>query len=322
MKTSQLLALATALAGFGLGWALKPGGDAGMAATGAAGEGQGAPPRVRPDTSELIAPEAREAADRIRKATEPGATSEVVHQRILAGMGRSFDQIQSRRDRAKLMRLVEALGLDEEQSKAVAVLLEKFSKSTNPYATGDLSDHESLLARAANAGGEFEKALRALLDEDQRSRLDAYKTRESENRVESQAQQRLAKMSAGLDLSEDQRTALLGRFRDTAATSLASRDSAWGVLDDQLNLVGGDTARGEIFREVFNDPAFRDDPTAFRDRIRQAEQQLVNEQVAQVEDLLTPAQIEEYRAQLEAATTVIDAIVKPSARDPRFRRNP
>lgn len=322
MKTSHLLAIATALAGFGLGWALKPSGEGSADATAAADSDGNPPARVRAGDSDLVAPEAREAADRIRKATEAGATSEVVHQKILAEMGKSFEDVQSRRDRARLLRLVEALGLDDEQSRAVAALLAKFSKNSNPYSGGDLGDHETLLARAASASGEFEKSLRALLDDDQLERLDAYRTRESENRVESRAQQQLAKMSASLDLSEDQRSAILERYRSQARTSLANQDPGWSVLDGQLGMVGGDSSRGEIYREAFNDPAFRENPEAFRERIREAEQELVNDQVDQVVDLLTPAQAEEYRAQLEAATSVIDAIARPSARDPRFRRDP
>ena len=46
------------------------------------------------------------------------------------------------------------------------------------------------------------------------------------------------------------------------------------------------------------------------------------EQGHEVADLLTPAQIEEYRALLETATVGIEAIAKPSVRDPRFAPNP
>lgn len=313
MKTTTLLATGTALAGFALGWALKP-------AAPAAGSTTSAPVPPRAGKGELIAPGQHPAAKlAIREAPAEGEVEgdpdAVALQRRLES---NFHSLKNRRDRAKLLRLSEALGLTEEQEKAIAGLLEKRTGGFNPYG-GDLTKPGDALAEAAHAEGDFEQSLRALLDPDQLARLDAYKARESDNRIEAAAQAELARVTTNVDLSADQRQAALEVFRESSRTDVADDPAGWHLLEDSSSMASGNRQAMRRLRDLFSDPSVANDPKKLQEALNDAQKEAAQQKVELLEEILTPAQLIELQTSLDAGTLFIDSLMSNTSRDPRFR---
>lgn len=312
MKPSTLIILAVAILGFGSGWMLKP------STSEATTTEQNPPSRKHADRSKLVAPGDRHAARIDAQISAFSDTSKAGSAELVAlKLGKSFDTLKKRQDAAKLLRLSEALGLSEEQEKAISKLLNQRSNSFNPAKVGSAEPND-ILKQAANAEGSFEQSLRALLDQEQLTRLDAYKTRETENRVEVQAQQSLTKLMSSVDLSRDQREAALDIYRNSSREQVESAPEGWHLLADSNHFVGGSRGGAERYRDLFSDPTAPVDPQEFRNRLAENQKELVEEKIDQIEGLLTPAQLEEFRTSLEVNGDFLH-FVPPSNRDLRFR---
>lgn len=310
MKPSSLIALGTAVVGFALGWMLKPSPETETAVV----TGNEPPPRSRPDHSELIAPAARSQPQRELKVPN---VDELAGAEVPEGGPPSLlkQEIASRlagnRDRARLARFAEALGLDDSQLDAIATLISQHKGATT--ATGN-----SLLHDAANGDGDFEKSLHALLDDDQKRRLDAFKTRAAENQIESNAQQDLASVMKTVDLSAGQRTQVLEAFRERVRQSDPPPPSGWDLVTGRRNpLAGGGAA--EAYRDLFSDPSVANDPQEFAKRLREERTRIADEKTETLVEVLTPAQLAEYRAALEASFDPNTSLFGKSIRDPKFR---
>ncbi|MEM9235316.1 MAG: hypothetical protein AAGB14_00955 [Verrucomicrobiota bacterium] len=310
MKPSTLIALGTAVVGFALGWIIKPSAEPEVSS----GTSKEPPARVRPDHSELIAPASRKRAP---ERVETPDVNDLANAEIPEGGPASLkreeivSQMAGKRDRARLARLAEALGLEDDQIEAIAALVSKYKGATS-------AGSEDLLDEAANGGGEFEKALLALLDNDQKGRLEAFKTRTAENRIESGAQQDLALVMSTVDLSTEQRSQALVAFRERIVETNPPAPSSWNLVTGRGYAgIGGGTSA--VYRDLFSDPSVANDPAEFAQRLQQEQQRLADEKIEVLQEVLTPAQLAAYRAMLEASYNPRLSIFENTIRDPRFR---
>ncbi|MFC7339356.1 hypothetical protein ACFQY0_19345 [Haloferula chungangensis] len=301
MKTSSLIAAGTALAGFAMGWILKPGGD-GSAHQLANSE---PPPRERPKNAELVAPGRTSPRDPISLASSPSGIVDPVSVR----REQAYHQLTGKKEKARLARFAEALGLDIDQLEAIASLLSKHKGATNASPDG-------LLTEAADGKLDFEDALLALLNDEQKDRLAAFKTRTTENQIETSAMQDLAKVMSVVDLSSTQRENLLNNFREKNRVAYASEPDTWDLLTDNGTGLANGNASFNRYRDIFSDPSVTSDPIKLADRIAAEEKLRIEENLGILSGELTEQQMAEFRASIEGKSVTLFG---KSIRDPRFR---
>jgi hypothetical protein len=302
MKSSSLIAVGTALAGFAMGWIVKPSADKGTSTITDANP----PPRERPKNSELVAPSRNTGPKKpISLATGP---SEVVDP-ITVRQEQAFGQIAGKREKARLARFAEALGLEVDQLEAIAGLLAKHKGSTNASETG-------LLTEAADGKLEFEEALLALLNDDQKERLKAFKTRTTDNQIEASSMQDLAKVMKAVDLSSTQRESLMNSFREKNRAAYTSEPDSWSLLTDNGTSIAGSDANFHRYRDIFSDPSVTSDPVKLAERIQEEQKLRIEEDLGAISGELTEQQMVELRASLEGPEATLFG---KSIRDPRFR---
>ncbi|MEP4077447.1 hypothetical protein [Haloferula sp.] len=305
MKPSSIIAMVAALAGFAMGWALKPSGDSTAGETTATTP----PPRQRPGTSELVAPSSRKGGP-----TEAVTIEEVESQVVdTASIRRAqaFSHVTGKREKARLARFAEALGLDLDQLESVAALLAKHKGATTATPDG-------LLVDAADGDLEFEDALLALLDDDQKERLNAFKTRVAENRIEASAMKDLTKVMSTIDLSSDQRERLLENYREKSRIEHSEEPDTWSLLTD--NGIGGGSTNNahNRYRDIFSDPSVTSDPQKLAEAISNEETKQAEEELGLISGELTEQQMAEMRASISNANATIFG---KSIRNPKFSGN-
>lgn len=320
MKPQFLIALATAIGGFALGWSLKPS-DARTADLSTTDESP--PERLRPNNSSLIAPGKLgkgKLSARVAQANRSGGRQKP---ELIAMQDRlSHDYVAKRelRNRAKLNRLSEAVGLSEEQEDAIAELMSQRAKRANPFASGTEGVSASI-AKASSAAENFEANVAALLDPDQKARLAEFKARERENRIEAGAQRDLSKVMSNIDLSTQQREAALALYRGRSTQYEDNNPPGWDLVVDPAQASGADAEALAELGELIRNPDFQDDPQSLQRAIADQKQEQIEEEVEMLEEVLTPAQLEELRAAYIAHYTTLRQAAPPSNRDPRFLRS-
>lgn len=300
MKSSSIIAIGTALAGFAMGWIVKPSGDSDSSST----TSTTPPPRERP-SDELVAPSRN--GDR-KPVTLSQVESQVVDPLTIRRQ-QAFSQVNGKREKARLARFAEALGLDVGQIEAIAALMAKHKGVTTVTPDGLLTD-------AADGNLDFEDALLALLTDDQKERLNAYKTRTAENQIEASAMRDLAKVMNAVDLSSTQRETILNNFREKNRAIFTEEPDTWNLLtasSDQLNRNNPDFNR---YRDIFTDPSITEDPGKLAERLAVEENLRLEEDMGAVSGELTEQQMAELRASLEKSNPVLFG---KTIRDPRFR---
>lgn len=304
MKSSSILTLAAAVVGFALGWALKPASDAVVPHKLANSE---PPARVRPNQSELVAPSNRspESARAVSLAEAESQSADPLTLR----REQALSQAGGQREKARLARFAEALGLEVDQLEAVAQLLAKHKGSTNASA-------DSLLTDAADGELGFDDALLALLNDDQKSRLQAFKTRTLENQVEASAMKDLTKVMNTVDLSAEQRETLLNTYREKNRVEYDSEPDTWSLLTDTGGHYGRSSSSSGRYRDIFTNPEVTNDPQRLAQAIAEEDARQIEEDLELISDELTDQQLSELRAAKRNATT---ALFGNSIRDPRFR---
>ncbi len=208
---------------------------------------------------------------------------------------------EGRVDMAKWMRLIEVLGLDDDQAKALeAAIAEALSSTDN----GDPIDE----AYAA-AGSRLEKAILAILTPEQRKAFAKLQQRSLENQIEVKAQKAYAQELGNLDLSADQREQALGLLRDQARAQETSIPASTRLLLTNSFLPVGQNGFSPEAIQLLKEITTPVDPGS------EAFEQLVIARKAEIEKkmniyegILTPAQIARFRVQLSESSEILDQI--------------
>ncbi|WAC19978.1 hypothetical protein OVA24_01120 [Luteolibacter sp. SL250] len=292
MKPSVILPIVTALAGFGVGWLVKPAPPAAIADPSTTR----IPDRKGRDSAPAIIEPSRETAERPPAEAGPQARREPPEQTI--------ENIASRDD-AKLARLTEALNLNDDQKAQVLNAIEAARATLEPEGGIDAGQ---LLDTAVKAGADLEKAILATLTPEQATAFTALRKRLQDNSVETASQEQASKFAALTDLSPEQRDMILERIRgdvrkehderpqgldlvlDTSPLPTGSAYLAASSVASLPYMSGGDDANGKI--------------EAFRDLQRRN----LDAQMEKYKDILTPAQLSRLQLDIEEKKRILDLI--------------
>lgn len=272
MKSTLLTASATLVVGLAAGWMLKPD------PTGATSFSEAHPAPERPETA--AAAKVTERADAPAPEVAP---TRLTPEDLVRGQQATV-ALQSRKAEARRYRLAEALGLDGAQKAQLDEIVR-------------------------SGTGDREQRLRSMLSDEQARRLDEFKERDKQSRIDAFARSRMARLD-DVDLDADQREAVTQRFRDLGRNELDG--SQWNPF--QPTPIGGSD-----YQDVFEDPQVVENPEQIPDRLEDVHEEQNAETFYSVEDLLTPAQQEQLRTQLDAlADQQLQIFSGTSNRNPDF----
>ena len=307
MKPTALIATSTAIAGFVLGWLVKPSADpSAKGGQASAVENQAGAPsgksHDRKDTLVLKPRGSRSAVSDVDTAADPDVVT------AQANFERSFKSAMQRGETARLERLTEALGLRTEQKKAIEAQLARrrdgFRELTSPGKTA-----ADMVADAANAERIFLREMEKILDPEQVDALKAKMEREKENSVQSSAYRDLADLSGQIDLSPEQREKALKSLLGTSKAAHDKRPEGWTVLIETFGVLGG--AHGDVLDDMgdmLNQPEVLKDPQAMYNYQMDVRKKDMERKVAQFSSILTPAQLAQYRATLNSRVTMAEKV--------------
>lgn len=307
MNAKVLIPLATALIGFAVGWALRQ------------------PSEPFPDSSHNIQPP---TTPKTRSANgEPSATAFREHHGSSglpkAAPGeeaslmtspvdqtpyvKAFESAAARRDKARSARIAEALGLDESQQQKLDEIITQHKSGGGeppPRTPRDIID------RMAQAAASLDDEINQILTPEQRNAYEAMKNRQIQNQIESRAQRELAALSDRIDLSPEQREAALRALRNNPAAKQTLDTSLFGSSQSGQN--AGQYADMIADAAAYNPELdLTADPLALHRLMAQLQVKQIEEKVARMAAILTPAQLAQYRASLETDASFLQSTAPP-----------
>jgi hypothetical protein len=301
MKPSNLIAVGAALAGFSLGWIAKPSGEAAPETPGEAVEA-GRKPRAGMESKSGD----RSGRPLVLKARPSAKGSVEPDEKTLAAERNfqvSFGSATERANNARLNRLSEALGLSEEQKSAVNSLLSGRREGFKDL-QGKGKTPSQMVAEAGNAVVVFENALKDVLDGEQMQAYQDFKAREREGDIEGKAATDFADLARQVDLSPEQREQAMQVMRQLSEEAFAKRPQGWEVMAESMEMMGG--LYNQAFEEMqgfLEDPAVMGNPAEVQKRMAEAHRLNSEMKASRLSEILTPAQLQQFRATLDARST-------------------
>lgn len=207
-------------------------------------------------------------------------------------------------DEAKWLRLIEVLGLDRDQAAAIEAAISE----SRPNPTDDLPPDLAY----TEAGDALEGKLLAILNPQQTLALKELQRRSLENRNASRAGLVYSTELGDLDLSEKQRQQTIGILTDDASRQSSSiTNSSRLYLSGSFLPIGVQTLGedGILLQKKLREDQVSD--TADFSGIADIHRAELVRKAALLEDILSPAQLELYRAKLSESLEIIDKISPP-----------
>jgi hypothetical protein len=317
-----VVAIAAALLSFAAGWVLKPTPDAVAGGSGAqdasANSGKGSGRGLDGD-------DAPSGKTHIRKDLvltprgSKGSSAEEDAEIASAQMRfqETFGSAAERAENARLSRLAEALGLSAEQRETLAVLLANRRDGFRDLKGAGSSPTESI-QQASLYEQRFMEDVKKLLDPEQLGALESFKQREKDNDIEAKAQRDVADLIGQVDLSEEQREQALEAMRKLSESAAAKRPAGWALMNESFGMLGGNQVSVlEDLGGVMDDPEAMKDPQEIQRRLAQAQRATAEARVAALTSILTPGQLAQYRATLEARSALMEGFTPPPLRTER-----
>jgi len=292
MKPNVILPIVTAVAGFGIGWLVKPAAEA--------------PAAPAPTLSKVR----EKAADPAPTAIEPAGDSMADRPSGPAKRESAPDLVQSDQnlaatDDAKLARLVEALSLNDEQK---AQVLSAVAAAGITLAPEGGVDGSKLMELATLAGAELEKAILSKLTPEQVVAFEALRTRSLENSVETVSQEQASRFAKITDLSPEQRQMILERVRADVRTEYDQRPAGLDLLLDTSPLPTGSAYLTSSSLAAMPFMAGGEDANEKMEAFREEQRKNLDGQVDKYRDILTPAQLTRFQLDVEAKKRLLNLV--------------
>ena len=293
MKPTVLIATFTAVAGFAAGWLFKP---------------SEAPATAGPQPSAVSGRQSGtlDGKSRDRSAERPlilkprgdgRADSDPETAEMHVKFDRTLKSSTQSAEKARLDRLVEALGLSPEQKEAMEALL-----------AGRRDGFRELQGNGKSRTEMVEVA--KILDPEQVTALADLNQRNTENNIEVRAYRSLQDVIGQVDLSPEQRDQALEIFRASSAEAQKRRPEGWSIMNETLNVMGGSQVSAlDDMSEFLTDPAVMNDPLEIQRRVAQKKRMDGEQMVSQLTSILTPAQLRQYKATVDARANFAEQVL-------------
>ena len=115
-----------------------------------------------------------------------------------------------------------------------------------------------------------------------------------------------------IDLSAEQRELALETLRAGSAEAQARRPAGWTVMNESMSLLGGAHASVlEDMGEFMGDDAAMGDSQEFHRRLVESKRAVMETNLSRLASVLTPGQLAQYRATLEARASFMEQVTPP-----------
>ncbi|WP_367871134.1 hypothetical protein [Luteolibacter sp. Populi] len=312
MKPPTVIAIAAALAGFSLGWLVKPSGAPPEAVAGEAGQEQSAGGKSRNRSNDPERPLVRAP----RNASGRGSGEMEADQKT-ASAERNFNKTYAsageKTRSAQLNRWSEAMGLDEEQEKAIEALQEGLREGFKTLQGRGKTPIE-VMTEAANSERIFESEVKRLLDPEQLIAYEDFKAREKANDIEARASESYSDLVRSIDLSPSQKEQARQALIESSTAAAKKRPEGLDLITKSLSVMGG-----SYLTALEDMTPFLDDPEAFKNPVEVQKHMIASkrgateDRLARLTTILTPAQLSQYRAMQDARTSFMEASNPPPA---------
>lgn len=292
MKPLVILPIITAIAGFGIGWLVKPAQEA--PASTATKRPVRETPRPAPTEPEPTEEQAQDTRKPRTDLATPSTTQAVADDSSIKSL-----------DDAKMARLIEALNLNEDQQAAVKTAMEAARATLEP---GEAVDPTKLMEIAALAGADLEKAMHAMLTPEQVSAFTALRKRSQDNSIEKNTQDRVSNLASLMDLSTEQRSIILDRIREGVRKEYAERPPGLDLVLDTSPIPTGSAFLADS--SVASMPYLAGGPDANEnlEKLQSIQRTNLDAQIEQFKDILTPAQLSRLQLDIENKKRILDKI--------------
>lgn len=241
-------------------------------------------------------------------AGQPGAAKAPDETVSRTRYDQAFKGVSNRADRARILRVAEALGLNESQHVSLEGLL---ARRRAGFAEASV-DPATAPEKISVVEEEFEAGVLGLLDANQLEALGRFRERARANEIAAHAHRDMAELAALIDLSDEQHEKAFGAFRQYRGGTIGGgRGSILGESFEQL--AGGRVAVADpAMEEAFRGLSASSDPGDFQRRYAEAQRAVNQVKAGLLEPILTPGQLAQYRAALDSHVAMIAAPAEPA----------
>jgi hypothetical protein len=215
------------------------------------------------------------------------------------------DQLRAnlaKKDMAQVQRLTELLNLTPQQQQQVLSLYDTKRTALNLYQPGDGVNAGNLLERAEVVEVKFNQMLTEILDESQIEQFNGFRKQQAENQRLADVQKDFADVLGKVDLSPAQQQSLQDAMQQSATSDNASKLDKTRLFEEAFDAMGFGVA-GVAMSEAQSANTTILQAT---DRMEMAKilvderKHATVERIALLRNVLTPAQLAQYTAVLEA----------------------
>lgn len=299
MLIKKYLPALTALLGFTAAWMIKPSSPAAAATSETADQVPQSKSATgsnnsRPDTS---------AKPNINPLTHTAdgkpLPPELVELRTnLAANLRNTMQV---RDRGYVQRIAELLKLTPQQQQEFLKLFEEKRDALNIYSPGAGINSQNILEKAELIEKQFNDDLAKLLSSDQIEALNQFRAQQKQNRMMATAQKEFADVLEKIDLNPQQQEAVITTLHELESKRVGATD-ATGLFAETYDTLGFGNTTG-MKSETSAANASIAQATDKRQQIQNlidTRRQQTQEKIERLSSILSPAQLAQYSALLEA----------------------
>ena len=298
MHSKYLTPILTSILGFSLAWMVKP-----------------APPRqialIEPSASGIKPSASAGQIGRIepdKRSFNPlthTIDGKEIPPQLVTQRTKLADQLRAnlaKKDMAQIHRLTELLNLTPQQQQQVLSLYETKRTALNLYRPGDGVNAGNLLERAEVVEVKFNQMLTEILDESQIEQFNGFLKQQGENQRLAEVQKDFADVLGKVDLSPAQQASLQDAMQRSATSDNASKLDKTRLFEEAFDAMGFGGA-GVAMSEAQSANTTILQAT---DRMEMAKilvderKHATVERIALLRNVLTPAQLAQYTAVLEA----------------------
>ena len=298
MHSKYLTPILTSILGFSLAWMVKP-----------------APPRqialIEPSASGIKPSASAGQIGRIepdKRSFNPlthTIDGKEIPPQLVTQRTKLADQLRAnlaKKDMAQVHRLTELLNLTPQQQQQVLSLYETKRTALNLYRPGDGVNAGNLLERAEVVEVKFNQMLTEILDESQIEQFNGFLKQQGENQRLAEVQKDFADVLGKVDLSPAQQASLQDAMQRSATSDNASKLDKTRLFEEAFDAMGFGAA-GVAMSEAQSANTTILQAT---DRMEMAKilvderKHATVERIALLRNVLTPAQLAQYTAVLEA----------------------
>lgn len=233
----------------------------------------------------------------------PGATAAERSETITAG-----------KNAAKLLRLAEVLGLSDTQVADLKKLIAETRSATVAGHPAPDAGANAILDHYGASGAALEKSLAALFTPEQTAMFEDLRKRERDNRIEATAQRELGTLTEVTDLSAEQRDQVLAALRKATTTELGSMPASLALMLDSSALPlapVAPSAQSIQTLRLLAESQTPADPATLHAKLIERQRQQLDDRLNLVKDILTPAQLAQYRATIAEQHAIHDMMSPP-----------